>query len=385
MDPVIIAVSRGVVQKRMLSLPERKKHLALLQDHEKGYIKTRLRQLDMNLFKGKQITSILSALVELVSAELDKLPKLQEEGPIDIHEIMVQEIGKEPETSLLEKKLDEPTTIDALLQSPAVLQSIFNPHALRRKAYLTLDRKYQADDTNNINEFKWHVSNTSRAFNPLTTAATTAPVRDIIKIKMFPFRFPNSENTVTEFHRLSVEILEFNTQAYIITHTNKKFHFAFDIERTGPIGSTEPYIMDDVGNSMTEFEFHDPIIELSTITLRFGNPGDLINLDPDSLYGTIAPLGAQTVITFTQPHFCSLFTTVVISDFNTTLPIDDAVEIELMNSPTGWDITALTAFTVTIDVDISGLAGAIVGNPFYIYLNSKRFGLRMELTYITNN
>lgn len=375
MDQLIVLVGRGIVQKRKEPL----------QEHEKRYVIQRLRGLDLNLFKGKPVSSIIFALVELVSNELSKLPKLEEDGPIDVHEMLVNEIGKEPETSLMEKKLEEPTTVDALLQFPAVLQSIFNPKALRRKAYLILDRKYQAEDTNNINEFKWHVTNTSKAYNPLITAATTAPMRDIVKIKMFPFRFPNSENTISEFHRLSVEIVEFNTQAYIITHTNKKFHFAFDIERTGSVGSTDPYIMNDVGNSLTEFEFHDPIIELNTITIKFGNPGDLINLDPDSLYGVISPLGAQTLITFTQPHFCSLFTTVVISDFNTTNPSADATEIALMNDPTGWDITALTALTVTIDVDISGLTGVITGNPFYIYLNAKRFGLRMELTYITKN
>lgn len=372
MDQLIVSVGKGIVQKRK----------QVLQDHEKRYLVQRLRSLDLNLFKGKPTSSIIFALVELVSVELSKLPKLAKEAPIDVHEMLVKEIGKEPETSLMDKKLEGPTTVDNLLQSPAVLQSIFNPKALRRKAYLILDRKYQAEDTNNINEFKWHVASTSRSYNPLTTAATTAPMRDIVKVKMFPFRFPNSENTVSEFHRLSVEIVELDTQAYIVTHTNKKFHFAFDIEPTGP---AEPYIINDIGNSVAEFEFHDPIIELNTITVRFGNPDDLINLDPDSLYGTITPLGAQTLITFTQPHFCPVSTTIVIHDFNTTNLVADSTEISLMNDPAGWEITAITAFTITIDVDISGLTGVIVGNPFYVYLNAKRFSLRMEITYITNN
>jgi hypothetical protein len=374
MDDLIISIGKEIVKKRKKSL----------QDHEKRYIMQRLSKLDLNLFKGKPINRIISKLTELITNELGKLPKLEEEGPIDVHEMLKKEIGREPETSLMEKKLEEHVTVDSLLQNPAVLQSIFNPKALRRKAYLILDRKFQAKDTNNINEFKWHISNTSKAYNPLTTAATTAPMRDIVKIKMFPFRFPNSTDTITESHRLSVEIVELNTQAYIITHINKKFHFVFDIEPTSS-GNTEPYNITDVGNSLAEFEFHDPIVELNTITIRFGNPEALIHLDPDSLYGTISALGAQTLITFTQPHFCSLSTTVVISDFNTTNPLADASEIAIMNDPTGWEIVAMTSLTITINVDISGLNGAIVGNPFYIYLNAKRFVLRMELTYITNN
>ena len=375
MDRLVLSVGNGIAQKNKRQL----------QVHEKRYIGQRLRGLDLNLFKGKPISTILFALIQLISGEIDKLPKFTEEGSIDVHEMLIKEIGKEPETSIMEKKIEETATVDTLLQTPAILQSIFNPKALRRKAYLILDRKYQASDTNNVNEFKWLIANINKSYNPLTSAATTAPIRDIVKIKMFPFRFPNSENTVTEFHRLSVEIVELNNQAYIITHTNKKFHFVFDIERTGPVGSTEPYDMTDVGNSLAEFEFHEPIIELNTITIRFGNPGDLINLDSDSLYGTISAVGAQTMITFTQPHFCSVSTSIVISKFNTTNPTADITEITLLNDPSGWDIVTMTAMTVTIDIDISGLIGVIVDNPFKVYLNAKRFGLRMELTYIANN
>ncbi len=375
MDHLTIAVSKIIKQKRKVPLLE----------HEARYIAQKIKSVDLSLFSGKPFCNVVSALATLINNELNKLPKFETDECIDVHEMLVKEIGNEPETSLLEKKVDEHATIDTLLHSPHVLQSIFNPQALWRKAYLILDRKYQADNSNNTTEFKWNIATTGKSYNPLSTVVTTAPLRDIIKIKMFPFRFPNSANTITEFNRLSVEIAELNTQAYIITHANKRFHFAFDIERTGAPGTTEPFIMNDIGNSLTEFEFHDPIIELNTITLRFGNPERLISLDPDSLRGTVSSVGAQTRITFTQPHLCPLGTTVVLSDFKTTDLVNDATEIELLNDPDGWAITALTSTTVTIDVDISGLVGAIIGNPFSVYLNAKRFGLKLELTYIADN
>lgn len=370
MDQLIIAVARGVVVKRQ----------AHLLDNEKKYISERLKKLDMNSFKGKPISSIVAALVDLMVSELSKLPKHKDEGPIDVHEMLVKAIGNDPETSLLDKKIESNATLDSLLQNPRMIQSIFNPAALHKKAYLILDRKFQASESNNVNEFKWNIANTSRSYDPKTTAATNSSMKDIVKIKMFPFMFPNTDNTLTVFNRLTVEIAELNTQSYIITHINKKFHFSFDIQQTG---ASAPYNMTDIGNSISEFEFHDPVIELNTITLRFGNPEELINLDPDSLLGTISAVGAQTLITFTQLHLCNVGSSVVISNFSTTAPVDDAVEIDLMNYSHGWEIVASTAFSITIDVDISGLTGAILGNPFYVYLNAKRFALRLELTYIT--
>ena len=375
MESLFSAVSNGIIKKRKTPLRE----------HERTFIRQQIQQLDSTQFKGKPITSIIAILIELFSTNLDKLPKIPKELPIDMHEILANEIGKDPETSLLEKKVDKAATVDKLLQSPYVLQRIFNPSALYRKAYLILDRKFQTSDINNINEFKWHIASTNRSFDPFITAATTAPFKDIIKIKMFPFRFPNSENTVTEFNRLSVEIMELNSQACIFTHINKRFHFSFNIELLGPDTRIDPYNMNDIGNSFAEFEFHDPIIELNTITVRFGNPETLINLDPDSLYGVVSAVGAQTLITFTQPHYCPIGSTIVISDFNTTNPISDAAIINLLNNANGLVIVALTTLTITIDIDISGLVGIIDGNPFYIYLNGKRFALRLELTYLANS
>ena len=374
MDHLIIPTINGIIKKRS----------TLLSEYEKNYIIQKIKQIDMKLFRGYSVSDIVNMMINILTEELIQLDNSQEKI-LDMKDVLIKEIGNEPETAIAHTKLNDMTTIDSLLQSPAILQSIFNPKALHRKAYLILDRKYQSNDSNNIHEFKWHIATAGKHFNSLTTSVTTAPLRDIIKIKMFPFRFPNTANAITEFHRLSVELVEFNSQAYVVAHCNKRFHFAFDIERTGAVGSNEPLNMTDVSNSITEFEFHTPIIEINTLTIRFANPEVDVNLDPDILSGTISSVGAQTLITFLQPHFCTIDTSVVITGFITTDPINDSVEIELMNDTNGWDITAVTTFTVTIDVDISGLNGVILNNPYNIYLNAKRFALRMELTYISAN
>ncbi len=354
-----------------------------ITSNEKFYISNRVKQVDMKLFKGKKITDIVNALITVISKEIEKIPKVLSDAPFDLREVFQQEIGKEPETSLLTKVVDEGATVDSLLQRPLLLQSIFNPAALHKKAYLILDRKYQSKDSNNINEFKWNVVNSSKSYDPETTAVTTGPFRDIIKVQMFPFRFPYSDNTITNRRCLAVEIKEFNTQCYFITQAKKRFHFSFDIESTG---TGTPYLITDPGNSASIFEFHDPIISFDTITVVFSNPERIISLDPDSLYATIAAFGAQTLLTFAVPHWCAANDGIVISGFNTNQPVADAIEIELMNDIDGWPIITIPAPNqILINVDISGLAGAIVGGPFYVYLDGKRFSLRMELTYITQN
>ena len=372
MDKIISAVTRGIAGSRKNPL----------EDNEKSYIVRRLKQVDFKQFKEQTPTKIIMVLVDMLNAELLKIPKKQTEETIDMHNLMAQELGQEAETYSIHKKLNKNSTVDSLLHYPATLQRIFNPHALHHKAYLFLDRRYQLDEANNVNEFKWQVSDTTRSYNALTTVVSCIPVKDIVKIKMFPFRFPNSDRAVMDFYNLSVEIKELSTQACIVSHNNKRYHFMFDVEKTGT-NPYDPYKAMDPGNSAVEFEFLDPVIELSEITIVFGNPESTISLDPDILYGTFASVGAQTVITFGKDHKCEVGCTINVVGFNTGTPLVDKAIIDEINHVRGNVVTAITSNTMTIDINSSTI-GAIVGNPFYVYLNAKRFGLRLELTYLAD-
>jgi hypothetical protein len=371
MDKLQHAVLRGIAGTRKEPL----------EDNEKTYIINRLKQVNLNQFKNQTSMKIVLILVDMLTKELAKLPKKMTEAAIDIHDVMVQEIGNAPETYSF-KKIDKNATVDKLLQTPNTIQRIFNPFALRRKAYLLLDRKYQIDDANNINEFKWQISDTGRSYSSVGTSLSCVPIKDIVKIKMFPFRFPSSDRVITDFHNLSVEIKELSTHACIMPQ-NKRYHFMFDIERTGS-NTYDPYKAVDPGNSIVEFEFFDPIIELDEVTIAFGNPEYTINLDPDTLYGTFASVGAQTEITFTQPHKCSAGCIINVYGFNTVTPFADKNAIDLINSEQGVYVVSVTSNTMILDIDISSI-GAIVGSPFNIYFNAKRFALRLELTYLCDS
>lgn len=357
------------------------KNKKILTNDEKLFLINKIKHINMEILRGKKISDIISSLVTLLSNDLKSIPKM-DNSPIDMREVFKEQLGIEPETALLSRKIDPNETIDSLLQQPLTLQGIFNPQALHKKAYILLDRKYQSNDVNNINEFKWNISSINKPYDS-ASAVATALFKDVIKIKVFPFRFPYASNLNSNTHRINIEFVEFNTQSYIIAHNHKKFHVTFDIQKTSNLVGTYPYDLIDIGNANTEFEFSDPIISVDTLTLRFSNLNNVINLDPDNLNATISALGVQTLLTFSQLHWCALGDYVIISNFTTSSPSTDLVEIELMNGLDGWPIINIpTPNQILIDVDISGLSGAIIGNPFNIYLDSKRFVARVELTYI---
>jgi hypothetical protein len=102
-------------------------------------------------------------------------------------------------------------------------------------------------------------------------------------------------------------------------------------------------------------------------------------MDPDVLPAVISSVGAQTLLTFNKPHKLEVGDYIVIENFITSNPDIDNVEINLINEKNGWPIVALTAFTATIDVNLSSLTGAILNNPYNIYLESKRFIIRLKI------
>lgn len=351
---------------------------------EYSYIINKVKQIDQSLINSKPINTLISVLSKLYSSELkekninQQTEKQLQENKIDMHSVMINEINNDLETHTCMRGITKNSTMDSLLQTPKILQAIFNPAALRYETYLLLDRKFQARDGNNINEFKWNITESGKNYDPKTTAVSTIPLKHITSIKLYPFIFPNTLYAKSDIKRLSVEIIELNNQAYTAAAYNKKFHFALSVQNL----STDPYSkynVDDVGNSECIYNFHDTIMELNTITLRFGNPFYNLNLDPDILPAVISSTGVQTLLTFTKPHKLEIGDYIVIENFITSSPNIDIVQINLINEKNGWPVVALSTFTATIDVNLSGLVGVILNNPYNIYLESKRFIIRLKI------
>jgi hypothetical protein len=341
-----------------------------LQLHEKAFIITELKKVDLDIYDNQA-----DAIIILINM-LEKRLNQSIEPSINIRDMQIKQL-KLDEKGNVNKKITSDTTINELLAYPKILQSIFNPAALIRKTYVMLDRKYQKT-SNNKTEFSWFITDSSHVYDPNSTAVTHEQIANVVSIKLYPFRFPHSYNAISGLNRISVEIKELNFQAYVLAYANKRFHFIFDVKSVGSGNSA--YDTLDVGQNSATFDFSNPILELNTITVRFGNPDKTITLDPDYLSGVVSIVGSQTVITFTTPHFCIVGDLIYITGFNTD-NVEDLTETELVNNENGWSLSAVSTYTQTIDVDISSLVGNILGNVI-VHFDSKRFGLRMEISYV---
>lgn len=352
---------------------------------ERKFYISKFKSIDPVKFRNHPITQVVDALTKIFIEDF-KSVLTEDLSSIDMHEVLKHEIGKDAESAIIEKKAEPNATIDSLLQKPNILQHIFNPKARQQSTYMLLDSRYRDRTITDPTLLKWSVTSPQGNYIAETSAITPIPLHDIVSITARPFRFPNARNIYTNAHRVSVEIVELNTQAIICNRGQKRFHFLFDIERTGAASSYAPYEIRDIENQTAHFNFHTPITQLDTLTLRFGNPFINIPLDPDQLTATLTSIGAQTLLTFSQPHYCEALDEIFILDFNTTNPITDKTIIDLTNNINGWIINIPptlppTSNTMIINLDISTLTGAIIA-PTNIYLNSKRISCMLEFVYI---
>ncbi len=262
--------------------------------------------------------------------------------------------------------------------SIATLRRELNPDSCITRAYLLLDRRYYSRIPSDNITFVWNISSQSAGYDVNSMCQTTTLLRRITGMKVLPFRFPSTLNAVTEVNTISMLFQEFFAQAYVANENRRRFHFLLDIERTGSAPS-DPYNLTNIGYNVCEYLFDSPFTDLTTLTLTFANPFRLLRLDPDQLYGTIAAVGAECKITFTEANNLAVGDVIIVSGYSTTSPSDDSVEIALVNDPDGWATTAVTTFTATIPIDLSGLVGVPVGSPYLVYFESKRFTIPLEV------
>lgn len=348
---------------------EAKKGAPLLE-HEKIHVVNQFKKIKFEEFAGSDVGTLIVAIVNTIYDGISRLPTPKKEAAIDVKEMLVSQMKNDNHTVT-------DYSVNYLLSHPKKLQNIINPIALKKHGYIILDRKYQAAGADNIREFTWNLAIGKGSSVAATSALVSAPMKNIAAIKMTPFLFPNTINALNK-KRLTVEVVELNNQSYILNVERRKYHFIFEIAE-GKTSATM-YETNDIGNRAAEFYFHEPIKNVDTLTLKFGNPNKILELDADRVNATVASVGVQTVLTMSNAHRCAVGDMIVISGFSTSDVNSDRAIINQINNIDGHAITAVTDTTITIDVDISGLAGVISGDV-NVYLESKRFEIQMELEY----
>jgi len=278
---------------------------------------------------------------------------------------------------------------------------ILNPSSLLRKNYLMLDSRYRVlvnDNDGKITAFRWNYILQSHT-SAQGTVNVIGNVRDIVALRVYPFRIPYIASADNKYSRISVHIDEF-TQSFI-GHENRKFHFMLQSEIDSAFINLHTNKYND-----GFFYFEKPVPEINTLTITFGSPIEPIVFDRDRDvcqidYFSIAPLTKITTGSPTSLNKHNLsngdrvyFSNFDVGDIDPTLihqvEINQGIKRKI-NRSEGFIITVIDPYSFSIDCDTSNIQNPLpdpLAVPlidifvFDVFYGSKRIFLPMELTYI---
>ena len=275
---------------------------------------------------------------------------------------------------------------------------VLNPGALLRKNYMVLDTRYRIpSSTNNLTKFSWNYILHDETSNQ-GTVNVVGNVRDIVAIRVYPFRIPYILSADNKYDRITMLIEELSGQAFI-AHESRKFHFML---KSG-IDSNFINLKTNKYNDGF-FYFEKPITTLNTITVSFGSPLEPIVFENDSGwcaidYFSLAPL--TKITTYDSNELTSNLQinnllngdAVYFENFRTgyidplltdQVIIDKNIKNEI-NRKQGFLITVVDATSFTINYDTSNIQNPVSNIRFNVYYGSKRMFIPFELTYIQPN
>lgn len=305
-----------------------------------------------------------------------------EDEIIDTHELLKKNIGLNSENDTITASINKTSIVPVISNAVDVssvlgnsdiysIQRVINPKALEAKTQILLDSRWRSLDTDGTTLFKWSFSN-----NMITqqgTFNTISPVRDIIAIKVFPFKIPYTVNAENPTKNITIYYNEFSNQC-VPAQESRKYHHWMD------------YITEDDWISLNaekynkgRYHFDKPITSLDTLTVNFGAPLQIIQFDLDRMNATFTT-GNPTTLTFPSAHNLDTGYTVYFTNFSTSNANADSAIINTINSAGGRQVIRINATQVSIAVDTSGLVG--VPNVPIAFFGEKRFYIPLEITYI---
>lgn len=277
------------------------------------------------------------------------------------------------------------------ISNPLQAARVFNPQSTYRKSYMLLDSRYAyktADGNNKLVKFQWPFISSTQATTPHSKGVTVInDTREIVSLRIYPFRIPYTESADNAYQRVSVFINEFQSQSFI-AHEQKKFHFMLKSQMDGTFIDLDT---DNFNDGV--FNFSKNLTQFSTLTLSFGSPLENITFDNDMDnkcsfdYFSIAPF---TQITTSKPHNLTNGDRVYFSEFDVTQLgiafqqqniINNAIK-QTINRSEGHIITVINDTNFSIDYDTSAITSPIVGLYAWVYYGSKRLFIPFEITYI---
>lgn len=298
-------------------------------------------------------------------------------------------------------------------------RNIFNPQARAKKTFILLDRRFAETESPNYDEWKWNFINNT-TIGPGSVNAI-GPIRDVISMKVYDYILPFTDNSTIKDRyqnyinsRITLFIKEFQSQSFIGPE-NRRFHFmgvardgnseSVAIPGNGTGTSRIVRIEHEYGTNTlglnTEgtrtsafnngvFTFREPITTLTSFTISFANPFQIVPLEPAERTGVFTGTAFQWAFDFgliIDEFGPSLNTfSAYLSGFTTTNPITDAAAIANINRPQGWRInTSGFLFPLYGEPDsVLSPPGNLAGTPLPAtgYIGPFRFTIPIELTYL---
>jgi signal peptidase I len=307
---------------------------------------------------------------------------------IDTHELLKQEIGVEGETNLVrslvgqgpvktqeerrKEKRAEMSGNNYLVEVSKVfgcskghhLQKLINPNALLRTKYIILDTRHRVLDSDGTKFFTWnHINDVSTHQGTVNTVGT---IRDIVAIRVFPFRVPYTSTLDTSYNKVSMLIREFQAQSFI-GHEKRKFHFMFN-----PVISGNSVFLEPGDDNDGYFRFGNPITHLHSITVDFGSPLEEVIFDTDRLQGYVSNYGTGLETEFTTAGAHKLLTgnVIYITEFLSLNNLATPIVSNSINRNTGYPVIVTSPSVFKIRLDSSSMTPLIEGGGAVTLSNS---------------
>jgi hypothetical protein len=318
------------------------------------------------------------------------------EEEIDIHSILVSEIQKEGDEVVNTgsglstfSSSENPSTGVSTLSS--INDATFKTPVMRT-AYIVLDSKFRSATSDGITSFNWAFA-VNNPNNLPGSVSVIGEVRDIMSVRISPFRLPNIESVFSNpLGRTTMAVREWRTQSTI---AQEKWYYHFMFAPFSAIGMIDLVPLPDPNSSI--YGFRLPVQLNEGITIQFGNPFIPITFLPDryiatatSIISSPAPSGVYMTTFFTL-NDNTLEVGDLISQFGSfpmvvTNPNNVPEYLAAMNGTTGVIVAALTATTFSVVVNLQNATLPLMPDPisFSFYIENRRILVPLELNYVAS-
>ena len=329
-----------------------------LLDNEIDLILECSKKLPINSFSKYEVNEIMNIISNTVISEIQLVHK--NNNNVDIHELLKKNLGKTigEIDNMCEDDKTKNTEVNiecffGIKDFGTLVKKIKEPIHGINTAYFMLDTRYRILENDGTKYFKWnHINNmirTQGSFNSI------GEIRDIISIKLMPFRIPKVNSADNQYKRISLLIHELTSQSFI-AHENRQYHF-MGLICTKNI-SNRWLEIDTKDNFGGEFKFNKPITHLDTITISLASPLEDVIFDIDRLTGNILSYSNSTIIEFPIDHNIYDNDIIYITNYTSFNIKHDTGVLSKISIPVD---TRILKFNITGKISATLLSNIIIG------------------------